>query len=134
VVFVRNLATEDGRVEPVPGAEISAGAFAMLRAAPLLGRTLMEQDERPAQPPVVVIGHRLWMTRFDGDPEVLGRSVKLGTTTAMIVGVMPEGFGFPESQRIWTPLRVNGSTLAPRTGPAIAVFGRLAPGVSIEEA
>jgi predicted permease len=134
VVFVRNLATEDGRIEPVPGAEISAGAFAMLRAAPMLGRTLMEEDERPAQPPVVVIGHRLWMTRFDGDPEVLGRSVKLGTTAATIVGVMPAGFGFPESQRIWMPLRVNGSTLAPRTGPAVTIFGRLAPGVSIEEA
>jgi predicted permease len=134
VVFVRNLATEDGRVEPVPGAEISAGAFSMLRVAAMLGRTLIEQDEHSGEPPVVVIGHRLWMTRFDGDPEVLGRTVKLGTTTATIVGVMPEGFGFPESQRIWMPLRVNGSTLAPRTGPAVTVFGRLAPGVSLEEA
>ena len=134
IVFVRNLETEDGRLEPVRGAEISASAFAMLRTAPVLGRTLTEQDERPAEPPVVVIGHALWTTRFDSNPAVLGRTVKLGTTTATIVGVMPEGFGFPESQRIWTPLRVNGSTLAPRTGPAVSIFGRLAPGASIEEA
>jgi putative ABC transport system permease protein len=134
VVFVRNLATEDGRIEPVPGAEISASAFAMARVAPMLGRTLMEHDERPEEPPVVVIGHDVWTTRFDGDPEVLGRTVKLGTSSVTIVGVMPQGFGFPETQSLWMPLRVNGSTLAPRTGPAVTIFGRLPPGVSIEEA
>src|SRR3712207_2583687 len=130
VAFVRNLATEDGRVEPVRGAEITASAFRLLGTPPLLGRTLTESDERPAEPPVVVIGHTLWKTRFAGDPGVLGRTVKLGTATATIVGVMPEGFGFPVSQRIWTPLRVDGSALAPRTGPAVSIFGRLAPGAS----
>ena len=131
---MRNLATEDGRVEPVRGAEITANAFGLLGTAPLLGRTLTEQDERPAEPPVVVISHTLWKTRFASDPQVLGRTVKLGTATATIVGVMPEGFGFPVSERIWTPLRVDGSVLAPRTGPAVSVFGRLAPGASIDEA
>jgi putative ABC transport system permease protein len=134
ITFVRNLATEDGRVEPVRGAEITASAFRMLGTAPLLGRTLTSQDERPGEPPVAVIGHTLWKTRFANDPGVLGRTVKLGTATATIVGVMPEGFGFPVSQRIWTPLRVDGSTLAPRTGPAVSIFGRLAPGASIDDA
>jgi putative ABC transport system permease protein len=134
IAFVRNLATEDGRVEAVRGAEITASAFRLMGTAPLLGRALTEQDERPAEPAVIVIGHTLWETRFENDPAVLGRTVKLGTATATIVGVMPEGFGFPESQRIWTPLRANGSTLTPRTGPAVSVFGRLAPGVSIEKA
>ena len=134
IAFVRNLATEDGRVESVRGAEITASAFRLMGTAPLLGRALTEQDERPAEAPVVVIGYTLWETRFANDPAVLGRTVKLGTATATIVGVMPEGFGFPESQSIWTPLRVNGSTIAPRTGPAVSVFGRLAPGATIEKA
>lgn len=134
IVFVRNLATGDGRVEPVRGAEITASAFRLMGSPPLLGRTLTERDERPAEPPVAVIGHTLWKTRFASDPGVLGRTVKLGTSTATIVGVMPEGFGFPVSERIWTPLRADGSTLAPRTGPAVSVFGRLAPGASIDDA
>ncbi len=134
IAFVRNLATEDGQVEAVRGAEITASAFTLMGTVPLLGRALTEQDERPAEPAVVVIGHTLWETRFANDPAVLGRTLKLGTATATIVGVMPEGFGFPESQRIWTPLRVNGSTLAPRTGPAVSVFGRVAPDASIEKA
>src|SRR5262245_45639239 len=133
-VFVRNLVTEDRRVEPVRGAEITANAFRLIGATPLLGRTLTEQDERPAEPPVVVISHTLWKTRFDSDPSVLGRTVKLGTATATVVGVMPEGFGFPSSERIWTPLRVDGSLLAPRTGPGVTIFGRLAPGASMKEA
>ena len=53
---------------------------------------------------------------------------------ATIVGVMPEGFGFPVNQRIWMPLRVDGSVLAPRTGPGVSIFGRLAPGASMEDA
>ncbi|HEX6057663.1 MAG TPA: ABC transporter permease, partial [Gemmatimonadaceae bacterium] len=134
VPFVRNLATEDGGVEPVRGAEITANAFRMLGAQPLLGRTLTERDERAAEPPVVVIGHALWTARFESDPAVLGRSVKLGTTSATIVGVMPDGFGFPVSERIWAPLRVDGTTLVPRTGPTVSIFGRLAPGASIEDA
>ena len=134
ISFVRNLATDDGRIEPVRGAEITANAFRMLGVAPVLGRTLSEQDERPSEAPVVLISHALWKMRFGGDPRVLGRTVKLGTAAGTIVGVMPEGFGFPTNQRIWTPLRTDGSTLPPRTGPAVSIFGRLAQSASIDQA
>ncbi len=133
ISFERNLATEDLRVEPVRGAEITASAFRLLGTAPLLGRTLTEQDERLTEPPVVVISHALWETRFASDPGVPGRTVKLGTAHATIVGVMPEGFGFPVNHRIWAPLRADGSVVLPRTGPAVSVFGRLAPGASIDD-
>ena len=134
IVFVRNLVTEDRRVEPVRGAEVTASAFRLMGTAPLLGRGLTERDEQPAEPPVVVIGQTVWKTRFASDPAVVGRTVKLGTVTATIVGVMPEDFAFPVSQRIWMPLRVDGSALAPRTGPAVSIFGRLAPGASLKAA
>ena len=134
VTFVRNLQTEDGRIEAVRGAELSASAFAIMGTPPLQGRTLTAQDEQPAEPPVVVISHTLWNTRFAGDPNVIGRSVKLGTVAATIVGVMPEGFGFPESERIWAPLRADGSLLAPGTGPRVSVFGRLAAGATMAAA
>jgi predicted permease len=134
ILFVRNLATDDGRVEPVRGAEITASAFRLLGTPPLLGRTLTEQDEQPTQPPVVVLSHTVWKTRFASDPAVVGRAIRLGTSHATIVGVMPERFGFPVSQRLWIPLRVDGATLAPRTGPAVTIFGRLAPGASKQDA
>lgn len=134
IVFERNLETEDRRVEPVRGAEITASAFRLMGLAPLRGRALTEQDEQPSEPQVVVIGQTLWETRFASDPGVVGRSVRLGTTTATVVGVMPEGFGFPVSERIWTPLRVDESAIPPRGGPAVSVFGHLAPGATMDEA
>jgi predicted permease len=134
VEFVRNLQTEDQRIEPVLGADISASAFALMGTQPLLGRTLTAQDEQPSEPPVVVISHAVWSTRFANDQNVVGQTVKLGTMATTIVGVMPEGFGFPVNQRIWSPLRVDGSLIAPRTGPPVSIFGRLSPGASMEAA
>jgi predicted permease len=134
IQFQRNLATDDKRIEPVRGAEVTANAFKLMGTAPLMGRALTELDEKPSEPPVVVISHTLWKSRFSSDPGVVGKTVKLGTTSATIVGVMPEGFGFPVSERIWTPLRVNPSTVMPRTGAPISVFGRLAPNASMADA
>jgi predicted permease len=134
VGFVRNLVTDDRRAEPVAGAEMTASGFALMGTPPLLGRTFTERDEQPGAPPVVVLGYTVWTSRFGSDASVLGRTVTLGTEPATIIGVMPQGFGFPVSQRIWVPLRVDQSAAAPRTGPSVSVFGRLRSGVSMAQA
>jgi putative ABC transport system permease protein len=134
IPFVRNLTTADGDIEPVRGAELTANAFRLLGTPPLIGRVLVDADEQPSQPPVAVLGHAVWASRFSSDPAVVGQVVKLGSVSATIVGVMPEGFGFPVNERIWMPLRTDGATLEPRTGPFVSVFGRLAPGKSIDDA
>lgn len=126
------VGTDGGR--PVRGAEISASAFRIAPSPPLLGRVLMPADERPGGPQVVVIGHEVWRTRFGGDADVVGRTVRLGDAYATVVGVMPEGFAFPVSHELWTPLRADGIVHAPRAGPDIEVFGRLARGVTLGEA
>jgi len=130
----RNLIAADGAGEPVNAAEISATAFRVAGVPPLLGRPLVDEDERPGAPPVVVIGHDVWRSRLSGDPGVIGRTVRLGNAQAMVVGVMPGGFAFPIAQSLWTPLRVDASTVGRRQGPQIHVFGRLAPGVSLDAA
>jgi putative ABC transport system permease protein len=134
ISFQRNLETENRSVEPVYGAELTANGFAIMGTPPLLGRTLTARDEQVGEPPVVVLSHSLWEKRFESDRDVVGKTVKLGSVAATVVGVMPKGFGFPVSHRIWTPLRQDGSLIAPRTGPSVSVFGRLAPGASLAEA
>jgi predicted permease len=129
-----NLIGRDGQAEPVNVAEISASGFQVARVAPLLGRYLVADDERPDALPVVVIGHDVWRNRFGGDRDVVGRTLQLGRTPHTIVGVMPEGFAFPQMHHYWTPLRRNPSEYERRDGPAIYVFGRLAPGAALEEA
>ncbi|HEX8452272.1 MAG TPA: ABC transporter permease [Longimicrobium sp.] len=124
--------SEAGR--PLRGAEISASAFRIAPEAPLLGRALVPGDERPGAAPVAVLGYEVWRTRFAGDAGIVGRTVRLGDTQATVVGVMPEGFAFPVAHELWTPFRPDAIVPAPREGPAIQVFGRLAPGVTIQQA
>ena len=122
----RNI-TVDGTVEPTSIAQITAAGFRVARVSPLLGRTLVEGDEAEGAPLVIVIGHSLWQRRFLSDPNVVGRTVRLGIDRATIVGVMPEGFGFPIAHQVWTPLK-------PGQSDPLLVFGRLAPGVTFNEA
>ena len=129
----RNLATAAG-AEPVTVAAMEAEGFRVAGVPALLGRTLVEEDERPGSPAVVVIGHRLWMERFGGDRGVVGSTVRLGGVRATVVGVMPEGFGFPVAHEAWIPLDPNAATYGPREGPPVMVFGRLASEASYEDA
>jgi len=124
--------SEAGR--PLRAAEISASAFRIAPEPPLLGRALVPGDERTGAPPVAVLGYELWRTRFAGDAGVVGRTVRLGDTQATVVGVMPEGFGFPVAHELWTPFKADAIVPAPREGPGIEVFGRLAPGVTMQQA
>ncbi|HEX9736363.1 MAG TPA: ABC transporter permease [Thermoanaerobaculia bacterium] len=132
----RGLATADGAAgEPVPVAETTASGFELARVAPLLGRPLVEEDERDAADPVVVIGYDVWQSRFAADPAVIGRTVRLGDTVHTVVGVMPEGFAFPINHRFWTPLKAARSgSLPDGDGNTGVVFARLAPGVTLEGA
>jgi len=85
-------------------------------------------------PPVVVLGHELWRSRFASDSAIVGQSVRLGDAYATVVGVMPEEFTFPIAHEAWTPFRPDVADDAPRRGPAITIFGRLAPGASLDDA
>lgn len=130
----RNLFVNEGQAEPIEVVEISASAFRVARVTAQLGRVLIESDELEASPPVIVIGHELWQTRFDADPGVIGRTVRLGNVQSTVVGVMPESFAFPVSHEVWAPLRVNALDYAYLEGPELRVLGRLALGATLDDA
>jgi hypothetical protein len=137
---MRNLTLIDNA--PLPGAEpnivsvaqMSAAGFRLARVPPLLGRPLVEADERPNADPVIVIGYDTWRTRFAADTEIVGRRVRLGGTVHTVVGVMPDGFAFPINHEYWVPLRPESPARAWDEGPEITAFGRLAPGATLESA
>ena len=120
--------------QPVKIAEITASGFAVAGTAPLLGRYLLPADERNGAPPVVVIGHQVWQSRFGGDPLIVGRIITLGEAASTVVGVMPDGFRFPVDHQFWIPLRANPLRYERLQGPELHVFGRLAAGITLEEA
>jgi predicted permease len=129
-----NLTTDDARVEPVRGTEISASAFIVFPSTPLLGRPLVAEDEKPGAAPVFVVGEALWRARFNADPSVVGRAFRLDATPHTLVGVMPASWSFPTNQVLWTPWRLDAASFEPAEGPAVRIFGRLVDGASVEEA
>ena len=130
----RNLIDNAGAGSPVSVAEMSAAGFRVARISPTRGRLLVDADERPGAPPVIVIGHDVWTTRFEGDPGIIGRTIRVGRTTHTIVGVMPEGFAFPVNHSYWIPLRADPTAYPIGNGPRLQVFARLAPGATRERA
>lgn len=129
-----NLITGEGPSDLVHVAEMTAAGFRVARVPPLLGRYLVEDDEREGAPRVVVIGHDVWQNRFQGDTAIVGRVVRFGTTAHTVVGVMPRGFAFPRDHRFWTPMRVDPAKYERGRGPELFIFGRLVPGFTIDDA
>ena len=83
---------------------------------------------------MVVLGYAVWQTLLGGDPDPIGRTVELAGVPTVVVGVMPEGYGFPQMQNAWVPFRVDPVDLAPGSAPRAASFARLAPGATLEAA
>ena len=129
-----NVVGADGTAKPAFAVEISASAFRVAPQQPLHGRVLEPSDERAGAPPVVVLGFPVWRDRFNSDPAVVGRTIGIGSGFATVVGVMPEGYAFPVSHELWLPFQSASAEIAPRTGPSITVFGKLAPGATLETA
>ena len=116
------------------GAAMSASGFGVARVRPLMGRWLEEGDEREGAASVVVIGEDVWRERLGGEAGILGRTVQLGAAAYEVVGVMPKGFAFPVNHQFWVPLQVGAVADERLAGPAVMVFGRLAPGATLASA
>ncbi len=130
----QGLVNDRGESGTVSLARISASAFELTRVPPLMGRYLIEADEQPGAPPVVVLGHDVWQALLGGDPDPIGRTIQLAGTPTTVVGIMPEAYGFPQSQNAWAPLLVDAAGLLPGSAPPANVFARLAPGATLESA
>src|SRR5687767_12586677 len=90
----RNLVVPGAGVEPVRVVRMTAAGFRIARTAPVLGRPLLDEDER-SDARVVVIAFDEWQRRFAADPDIIGRRIGLGSDVYTVVGVMPAEFRFP---------------------------------------
>ncbi len=115
------------------GGVVSWNLFPLLGIAPALGRQFREDEDQPGAPGVVLIGDALWRQRYHGDSGILGRVLQINGRPHAVVGVMPPRFRFPNDQDLWIPIApIHHRT--PRDARGFAVFGRLAPGATLEQA
>jgi predicted permease len=134
----------DGTNERMFGEIVSGNYFSALGLKPSLGRGFLpEEDRTPGESAVAVISHKLWQTRFGGDPATVGRSVKINGHPFIIVGVAPEKYtgllrGFAADW--WIPAMMIGQAvpgsnhLTRRGDRGFLVMGRLKPGVTLQQA
>src|ERR1044071_738024 len=140
--FDRSLnLTSDGEPEEVPGQLASTNLFSVLGTNAVLGRTFVAEDGREGEPGVIVISHGLWLRRFGGDKNVIGRKIILNEQPNTIVGVMPPNFGWhirkgtqaSKPADIWIPWQITDA-MRQRRGRFASAVARLKPGVSMDQA
>ena len=131
-----NVSGDEQVPDRVFGAYVSPNFFGLLGEEPVLGRDFGPDDDRDGAEPVVLLGHGLWETRYARDAGVLGRTIRVNTRPATVVGVMAPGMRFPNDTDIWIS-RVSlppGSNVADRGTRIFGVIGRLGPGASVDQA
>jgi putative ABC transport system permease protein len=121
-----NLSGDD-RPERYSGAYVTANFFNALGAAPARGRLFVAGDEQRGAPMVVKISDQLWRHRYNEQPDIIGTRIRVNGRAAEIVGVMPPGFHFPQTENVWVP-RLEGDDVS------LTAFGRLRPGVTAAQA
>jgi putative ABC transport system permease protein len=139
---VARTMAEEGDGPPTRIAFVSGGFFAATGGRATVGRPLATADERDiyhaGQPPVVV-SFAFWTTRLNRDPQAVGRTIRIGRTTATIVGIAERGFSAPHISQLWMPLPAYRAIFSatPVSGTPdmpVQVFGRLLPNVALAEA
>jgi putative ABC transport system permease protein len=127
--------TGDGDPERVAAYSVTANFFPLLGVSPALGRAFTADDDRPGAHKVTLLSHGLWQSRYGSDPQILNRDIQLNGEKYTVVGVMPAGFQFFESDvRLWAPIAFTAEQLANRGGHYLKVIARMKPGVTLDQA
>ena len=121
--------TDGSEPEQVSIMLVSANYFLAFGVHPQLGRTFGPDEDTPCLDKVVVMSDRLWQRRYGADPNLIGKTIKVGTVDRTIIGVMPPGFEssvlFSGQYDLWTPLVPGGQLRDNRRSHLLAVVARL---------
>ena len=122
------------RAERYDGCWMTSEAMAVPRINPVLGRLIQESDDSPAAAPVAIISYTMWQGRFGGATDIVGKAIRVNGEPRTLIGVMPEGFLYPQNTQVWVSLHPNPLAHTRASGPQYSVVGRLRRDVSIEQA
>jgi macrolide transport system ATP-binding/permease protein len=122
--------------EMIPVARVSDNFFQTLGVSPMLGRPFRDGEEKASSPRYAVLSYGFWQRHFGGKPDVVGQSLTLNDTPRTIIGVLPKGFHFAPTgdADLYLTLHATDGMLTRRNLHWIHPFGRLKPGVSLDQA
>ena len=119
---------------------VTANFFPTLRVTPTLGRNFLSSEDRKGGPAVVILSHRLWQSRFNSDPAIIGRTITLAGKAQTVVGVLPAHFTFPDPAAepdLYVPDDLDTDTRLESTNISIVMvlaIARLRDGVTLPQA
>ena len=127
--------TGNGEPERLTGAAVTGNYFQALGVKAAMGRTFQLENETPGRDLVAVLSYGLWQKRFGGDPAIVNKTVTLDGKKVEVIGVMPQGFSFPNATELWMPINFDVSPgMKQRKAHFMRPIGRLKPGVTLAQA
>lgn len=129
------VADETHAAERAAGSFVSWNTFSLIGRQPVIGRNFQREDDRPGAPAVVLLGDAIWRTRYGGDRGLVGRTIRVNGLPALVIGVMPPGFRFPQFSDVWQPLaQIPELSTAGRESRSLSVVARLESGTTLAAA
>ena len=129
-----NLGSEQ-TPERIIGDRVTHNFFSVFAVSPLLGRAFIPEEDQPGSDRVVVLSERLWRRNFGSDRSILGRMVQFDGSARTVIGVMPANFDpIQNREELWVPIAFTPERRAQHDEHAYMVFGRLKPGVGLQQA
>ncbi len=133
-----NTLAEPGQpAERLFSIDTSADFFTTFRVQPMLGRAYTADEQVPGRNQVAILSHALWQTRFGGDPNIVGRSIRLNAEQVTVIGVMPASFTYPlfwGKVDLWRPITIPRHIVEDRNNHFFGAIGRLNPSVTSAQA
>ncbi len=117
--------------ERLIGSHVSARLFDVMGVHPFLGRVFREDEDVPGGPKLVVLSHALWKNRFNASAETIGRAITLNSETYTVIGVMPDGFRYPNAAELWTLFQFDSDSQ--NRAHSFEVVGRLKPDTTLDQ-
>ena len=123
--------TGSAQPEQVSATQISHDLMKVIDVPPLYGRPFTPEEDLPSGPKAIILSHQLWKRRFGADPKVLNSTISVDGVSRTIVGIMPEGRGYPSLTEAWVPLELQPGQ--PPAGNFLRLLGRMRAGVTVEQ-
>jgi putative ABC transport system permease protein len=129
-----NLGGNDAEPQRVTRGVASWTLFPLLGVQPILGRTFSAEEDQPGHEQVAVISYGLWRTFFAGDPNVVGKAMRMNDRPYVVLGVLPEGFDFGGNSQAWIPLALDRNHSNGRGNHFLNAIGRIKSGLTVAQA
>lgn len=122
------------RAERYGGTWVTAGTLDMTGVQPLMGRFFRPGEDTPGGPKVAILGYAMWRDRYGRDANILGTTIRVNSEPFEVIGVMPEGFLYPDNGQLWLPMQTDPLATERGQGPFVQTVAKLKPGVTFDAA